>query len=1011
MRRTRVLFVSAGQGAREEAAALAWVRTQRDYAVTQATAAAVALTAIAGADVVWLHAAEETPNLDPAALRALRAHLEGGGGVLLTLLATPLVVPLGLERLPPTDCGVRVWRDDVDPLWPAAFRDWPDYPHVRGLQAWGAHPLFEGFVRGAFTWRASEGERVPGATYVLPQWPVRGRVVAVERAYVQLEARRAAAWEYALGGGRLLCVGAHLHFAAADASLAAHRDRVVRNAIALVARTRPGASVWWPNPMVAPPPLDHADFPAVALGGGVADVASDLSLTSLARVDDPFTLAGRRALVVGGERSGVREVWIHPLCAAADVDVRIDGEEPNVRSVEISPGQVVRHLYTRARAVEERVFVPSDDAAAILEYRHSGATGSAASGPAPKIEVRLRLPLRLQWPVPADTLRPLRLARREGEHAVSVAAVGRDEHFIALVNVEGVVSVRAVDDEAAPLVAIAASLDERLRVTVAASALGRAALGRTLRVVGQAEVPGLAARSAAAAASLRRDHVALRSASATLDAALEWAKVRLRSFVATAPGVGTGVMAGYSASKSGWGESRPGYAWFFGRDACWTGFALLGAGMFGDAKLALDFLARTQDLTGKIAHEVTTSGAAHYDAADATPLFLRLAAAYVDWTGDVAGARALWPAVRRALRSVRSTDRDGDGLPENTHVGHGWIESGPLGGGSLTSYVAAVWINALDALHPVARAVGDHETADACARQAAVARRAFRERLYDAPLGRHALHRMPDGTLVSDVTALAAVPIALGLVDAPTAGAVLDVLAGEEFSAPWGVRMLSAGDSRYDPSGYHSGVVWPLYTGWVALAEYAAHRGEGAYRHLVANALLCYDRAKGAFDEALRGDEPTPAGVCPDQAWSAAMVVSPLVTGMLGVRPDAVHKRVHITPHWPGEWEDAQVHQLRVGDAVLELAMTRGCLVDGVRREGWDYRVRCVPSGALTVVLEQPTGGREVERVTIDGADVATERCGTADCPHLRVSVWLGSPREVRFVGPAVNGEGLPARR
>src|SRR2546423_10097949 len=125
--------------------------------------------------------------------------------------------------------------------------------------------------------------------------------------------------------------------------------------------------------------------------------------------------------------------------------------------------------------------------------------------------------------------------------------------------------------------------------------------------------------------------------------------------------------------------------------------------------------------------------------------------------------------------------------------------------------------------------------------------------------------------------------------------------------------MLPRAHPLYAPNAYHAGAVWPLYTGWSALAAYETHRAGHAFRLLLANALLCYDRAKGAFDEVLHGDELRAAGVCPDQAWSAAMVVLPVVQGMLGARPDAPHHRLRLTPHWPREWTTASVRGLRVG--------------------------------------------------------------------------------------------------
>jgi glycogen debranching enzyme len=93
--------------------------------------------------------------------------------------------------------------------------------------------------------------------------------------------------------------------------------------------------------------------------------------------------------------------------------------------------------------------------------------------------------------------------------------------------------------------------------------------------------------------------------------------------------LGRSLLAGFANTGEGWNSGRPGYAWFFGRDACWTALAILHYGDFESVKELLRFLGRHQDLSGKILHELTTSGAAHYDAADATPLYVILLGRYL----------------------------------------------------------------------------------------------------------------------------------------------------------------------------------------------------------------------------------------------------------------------------------------------------------------------------------------------------------------------------------------------
>ena len=72
----------------------------------------------------------------------------------------------------------------------------------------------------------------------------------------------------------------------------------------------------------------------------------------------------------------------------------------------------------------------------------------------------------------------------------------------------------------------------------------------------------------------------------------------------------------------------------------------------------------------------------YYGSVDATPLFVVLAGAYYERTGDLPFLRTLWPHVERALDWIdRYGDRDGDGFVEyarRSSVGliqQGWKDS------------------------------------------------------------------------------------------------------------------------------------------------------------------------------------------------------------------------------------------------------------------------------------------------------------------------------------------------
>ncbi|MFN8667111.1 MAG: hypothetical protein U0164_07865 [Gemmatimonadaceae bacterium] len=900
-------------------------------------------------DVAWCHAGAGVPVLPAAWCDALAGWIAGGGRLLLTALTTPLARSLGAPDESPQLQRIAAWRHDDDPLWDDGFREWPDYPHIRGAQGWGEHPLFDGLQRGTFTWRATEGESVSRTFFRAPHWPS-ARVVAVDRAYVRLDAATAVAWEYDVGDGCILCLGANVVLAARDQQLAAQRDRYLQNAIASLdpARIRVAdRRTAWPRP----------GAPAVATCGGAsplvlhpanAPVGAVLHMGGEARDGAPFTIAGWRSLVVGDESSGVRECWIHPLCIVSEgLRLTVDGAPLHATSVRVTPGAIERTLRDESGGLWREV-VASDAERAII---HLDVTPlEAARDRVLTLEASLRL--RLQWPFPGDALQPLAASVRhdaDNRGSVSVCAVeGRASVRLA---VDGAAELTCTDDPIAPLLRAVGRAGGGLRLAAVASTGSGAALEGEWAALARTPLDAVRADRARRDTERRLTTVRVATPSAELNEAWEWAKARLAASVVEVPGVGTGLVAGYAASRPGWGDSRPGYAWFFGRDACWSGDALLAAGMFDEARIALEFLAATADVTGKIAHEVTTSGVAHYDAADSTPLWLRFVTAYAEWTGDLATVRALWDRVRAACAFVVSHDRDGDGLPENLGVGHGWVESGPLGGGAVTSYVAAIWIDALRRLVPLADAMGDRDLAGRATRARAAAEGAFEARLRDAATGRVLLQLSDKGQPVADLTALSAVPVLLGVDDTPGGDAVVQALASPDFAPPWGVRMIAGTDARYRPRGYHFGAVWPLYTGWASLASYRRGDARAGWRHLASVAACAFRRERGAFDEVLDGDTGGAAGICPDQAWSAAMAIAPFMQGMLGIQPMASAHRCTLAPQWPPEWREARVEGVRIGTSRLSLEMRRDS-ADAPAR----YTLQRQGGESLTVTIANAAG-------------------------------------------------------
>jgi GH15 family glucan-1,4-alpha-glucosidase len=439
------------------------------------------------------------------------------------------------------------------------------------------------------------------------------------------------------------------------------------------------------------------------------------------------------------------------------------------------------------------------------------------------------------------------------------------------------------------------------------------------------------------------DTVSVELPDAQIQQAYDWSRVSMLQGLVSNPFLGTGLVAGYRTS----GESqRPGFAWFFGRDSLWTSLALNAAGDFATTRMALQFISKYQREDGKMPHEIA-QGASFvpwfkdfpygYASADATPLYIIAMNDYVTESGDVAFAKETWDSVWKAYQFLLST-YDPQGFPKNFGVGHGWVEGGPLLPVESEFYQSGLGATALRALSNLARLTGKDavatELVQASEKQTSKVNGAF----WLADKQRYALALGTDGKPIDEPSVLATVPMWFGLPEQKNASAMITQLAGADHQADWGMRIISGRSAKFSGGGYHYGSVWPLFTGWASVAEYRYHRPQPAYDNLRANALLALDGSLGHVTEVLSGDYYQPLSTSsPHQIWSAAMVVSPLLRGMLGLSTDAKAATLTFAPHLPADWNSLSIDNLRAGDNKIQLSYTRtteGVFLEAARTSG-----------------------------------------------------------------------------
>jgi hypothetical protein len=253
-------------------------------------------------------------------------------------------------------------------------------------------------------------------------------------------------------------------------------------------------------------------------------------------------------------------------------------------------------------------------------------------------------------------------------------------------------------------------------------------------------------------------------------------------------------------------------------------------------------------------------------------------------------------------------------------------------------YLALFDEQASRAMAQLATLLDDKATAASAASRSEKLHATIEHEYYRAETGTYAFSRDAGGKLDTTATVYPSVAWWNGGAGLDHPQASLRHWASHDFDTDWGLRDIAESDPLYDPISYHQGSVWPLFTGWAALAEYRAGRPLAGYQTAMQNADLTTAQDIGAVTELLSGAFFEPFGRSTShQLWSSAMVVIPVMRGIFGISVDALNHAVKVEPHLPASWPSADVMRLKVGASVVNLHY---------RREGT----------AMTVSLEDVSG-------------------------------------------------------
>jgi glycogen debranching enzyme len=898
-------------------------------------------------DIIWFHHNDSVfTTSDQHTLSILNQYLEEGGHVLLTLEAFRLIHELGIEPNPPE---IR-HKKAID----------QGYGRKLGLHAFLNHPVFNGLNGGSYIFKPLTDTTVRVHGYFEEYRPLNGAVIAVDWDYIFIRENTKLVLEYWKGKGKLLAIGGYTILSQPNYNRA-HLELFLQNCFNYLIPSNVGLPVhYWQyhSQMVIPA---YSEYPEnIERKSNEWNIKkSDLFIQLDTATNNFWDVTGERIAVMGKEKGGIDEIWAHPFMAFRDyqVGLRIKGNDSitwlnnAIPSIEIRPESFMRHYNLSEMELSEIITVSHDDPVGVVHYQYSG-TQSA------DMFIKFTSNMRLMWPYSEKVIKTLEfthdaylnaiLISAESDNMAGLIGSNKEPAYVNAGQYEDFIigcyesddgksycsfkEIASDDFKVTGIFHFKVNPEEQFDMLISTDYSTGNQSARSQSILNYIhainKTDSIYEKSREYTDQLMNEYLVITTPDETFNEGYKWALLATDRFLVNTPGLGSSLVAGYSTTNTGWNgghkiDGRPGYAWYFGRDGQWSGFAILDYGDFDKVRSILEMYIKFQDLDGKIYHEISTSGVVHYDAADATPLFIILAGKFLEHTGDLEFIKSNWSTIKKSIDFCFSTDTDNDHLIENTNVGHGWVEGGHLFGSHSSLYLTSCWAEALKKAGYMASALGLNELSVFYNYEADSVIHILNTDFWNPETEFLYQGKFIDNTYHPERTILTAIPIYFQQIEQLRSHKMTQVYAENNFSSDWGCRIVSADSPDFNPRGYHSGSVWPLFTGWAALAEYGQGKDVQGFTHIMNNLVVYRHWGLGFIEEVLNGETYEPAGVCRHQCWSETMVIQPTIEGMLGFKPDAFNNSFRLSPKFPANWNTTEVKNIKVGEHVIDFKMER----------------------------------------------------------------------------------------
>lgn len=441
-----------------------------------------------------------------------------------------------------------------------------------------------------------------------------------------------------------------------------------------------------------------------------------------------------------------------------------------------------------------------------------------------------------------------------------------------------------------------------------------------------------------------------------IDQMYRWIKYNTQWLVRDVPEFGRGVSAGI-----------PDYPWWFGTDNAYILQGLASAGFHEEALNTIDLImkfSRNENGNGKIVHEVSSNGIVFNPGnLNTTPSFISALWKVYEWTGNERIIDEYYEDIIKGIEWIEGMDKDQNGYPD----GAGMMEIHGLDSEMID--VVAYLYQAYTAAANFAEIKGDADLSDRYNRQAEMLKEKinsewwvpeansfadfrsshekFMETLIATKIRIDTLEglsqeilesmkkevdtRMRQANTMHKSEEIAPyvihhnwvvnTPMEVGA--ASTENALVALETAKDYRSRFGMYVTGVDKkeeqeeaTKWKAFSYVSAVM-TLPTGVQAISEAAYGDSDDALEYL--------KMLENSFSYALPGSmyEVSPDFGMIAQGWNIYAVAVPIVDHFFGIKPQAFHKKITISPQMPAAWNEAKLDQVKIGDNEISISFER----------------------------------------------------------------------------------------